>query len=68
MKFLGSNLPAGQIVFLRNVAASLVLLPVMLSGGTAAFRTARLWMHFVRGALIALGVGCGRVGVRDCSS
>uniref|UniRef100_A0A7S3TRG1 EamA domain-containing protein n=1 Tax=Strombidinopsis acuminata TaxID=141414 RepID=A0A7S3TRG1_9SPIT len=57
MKFLGSSLPPFQIVFLRFLTAALVLLPVAITKGSEAFKTQRLWMHGVRGSLLALGIG-----------
>jgi len=57
MKYLGDTLPAFQIVFLRFMAAALVLLPVLLTSGKGAFKSARLSMHAVRGLLLALGIG-----------
>jgi len=57
MKYLGDTLPAFQIVFLRFTAAALVLLPVLLTSGKGAFKSARLSMHAVRGLLLALGIG-----------
>jgi len=63
MKFLGGSLPPFQIVFLRFSFAAVVLLPFMISQGSAAFKTERLWMHFVRGALLALGIGLWCLGL-----
>merc|ERR1740120_50644 len=57
MKFLGNTLPPFQIVFLRFLSAAVVLLPVMLVKGKEAFKSARMWMHFVRGSLLAFGIG-----------
>lgn len=57
MKYLGSSLPAFQIVFVRFLTAALVLLPVALYKGSSAFKTERLWMHGVRGTLLAVGIG-----------
>jgi len=57
MKFLGDTLPAFQIVFLRFTAAAVVLLPILLTKGKEAFKSARLTMHVVRGALLCLGIG-----------
>lgn len=57
MKFLGASLPPFQIVFIRFLTAGLVLLPIMLAKGKEAFQTQRLWMHGLRGTLLALGIG-----------
>ncbi|CAE8682161.1 unnamed protein product [Polarella glacialis] len=57
MKYLGNDLPAFQVVFLRFTAAALILLPVLLVKGKEAFKSANLFMHAVRGALLALGIG-----------
>jgi len=50
-------LPPFQIVFLRFVSAAAVLLPLMVVKGAESFKSARIWMHFVRGSLLALGIG-----------
>jgi len=63
MKYLGGTLPPFQIVLLRFTAAAAVLMPVMLVQGTEAFKTARLWMHAVRGVLLALGIGLWCLGL-----
>mmetsp|Transcript_14763 Transcript_14763/g.40770 ORF Transcript_14763/g.40770 Transcript_14763/m.40770 type:complete len:451 (-) Transcript_14763:160-1512(-) len=57
MKYLGNTLPPAQIVFARFTSAAVVLLPVMVIKGPQAFKTTRLWMHGVRGLLLALGIG-----------
>jgi len=57
MKFLGGSLPPFQIVFLRFLTAGLVLLPILLSKGAEGFKTQRMWMHGLRGTLLALGIG-----------
>jgi len=64
MKFLGGSLSAAQIVFMRFTMAGLVLLPLLLIQGTQGFKTTRLWMHGVRGALLALGIGLWCFGLR----
>mmetsp|Transcript_90817 Transcript_90817/g.256505 ORF Transcript_90817/g.256505 Transcript_90817/m.256505 type:complete len:377 (-) Transcript_90817:148-1278(-) len=64
MKFLGGSLSAPQIVFMRFAAAGLVLLPLLLVKGAEGFRTTRLWMHGVRGLLLALGIGLWCFGLR----
>lgn len=63
MKFLGNSLAPFQIVFLRFLAAAVVLLPVMLLQGAQSFKTQRLWMHGARGALLAAGIGLWCVGL-----
>jgi len=63
MKFLGGSMTASQIVFMRFSCAGLVLLP-LLAWKPEGFRTSRLWMHGVRGALLALGIGLWCVGLQ----
>jgi len=63
MKFLGDTLPAFQIVCLRFSAAALVLLPVLAIKGREAFKSARMFMHAVRGLLLAVGIGLWCVGL-----
>eukprot|EP00931_Biecheleriopsis_adriatica_P088656 TRINITY_DN62926_c0_g1_i1.p1 TRINITY_DN62926_c0_g1~~TRINITY_DN62926_c0_g1_i1.p1 ORF type:complete len:373 (-),score=76.13 TRINITY_DN62926_c0_g1_i1:175-1293(-) len=63
MKFLGESIPPFQVVFLRFSAAALVLLPILVTSGKDAFKSARLSMHAVRGALLALGIGLWCTGL-----
>jgi drug/metabolite transporter (DMT)-like permease len=63
MKFLGGSMTASQIVFMRFSCAGLVLLPLLLVQ-PSGFKTARLWMHAVRGGLLALGIGLWCVGLQ----
>jgi len=63
MKYLGGSLPPFQIVFLRFLSAAVVLLPLLATGGKDAFKSARLYMHFVRGSLLALGIGLWCIGL-----
>merc|ERR1719188_459936 len=63
MKFLGGSMTASQIVFMRFSCAGLVLLPLLLVQ-PSGFKTARLWMHAVRGSLLALGIGLWCVGLQ----
>lgn len=64
MKFLGGSLSAAQIVFMRFTMAGLVLLPLLLTRGAEGFKTTRLWMHGVRGMLLALGIGLWCFGLK----
>jgi len=64
MKFLGGSISAAQIVFMRFTMAGLVLLPLLLIQGAQGFKTTRLWMHGVRGLLLALGTGLWCFGLR----
>ncbi len=44
-----------QLVFIRSVAAVVILLPLVAHSGIASLRTRRLGTHFLRGAVSALG-------------
>jgi len=63
MKYLGSSLQPFQIVFLRFVAAAATLFPIMLFQGKKAFRTSKVWMHGLRGALLAAGIALWCLGL-----
>eukprot|EP00929_Paragymnodinium_shiwhaense_P055644 TRINITY_DN2786_c0_g1_i2.p1 TRINITY_DN2786_c0_g1~~TRINITY_DN2786_c0_g1_i2.p1 ORF type:complete len:382 (+),score=106.20 TRINITY_DN2786_c0_g1_i2:99-1244(+) len=63
MKFLGAGMQPAQIVFMRFTSAAVVLLPILLTSGSDAFKTARLSMHAYRGALLAVGIGLWCMGL-----
>lgn len=54
-KYLGSNLPEYEIVFLRFVFSTLTLLPFMLKD-VNSFKTSRIFIHIIRGALLFGGI------------
>jgi S-adenosylmethionine uptake transporter len=54
-KYLGSNIPAYEVVFLRFVFGTLTLLPFMLRD-LNSFKTSRIQIHIIRGALLFGGI------------
>jgi drug/metabolite transporter (DMT)-like permease len=58
VKHLGSELPAMEILFFRSFVGFLFVLPVFVRDPMEPLRTKRPGMHFVRGAVGALGNAC----------
>jgi drug/metabolite transporter (DMT)-like permease len=64
-KFLGANLPVGQVVFLRYCfAAFYAIFYVWFSGGAAAFRTQKPKLQVARGLLLVLSTLSNFIAVR----
>lgn len=55
MKYLGSNIASYQVVFLRFLFGTITLLPFMLHN-KSSFKTSRISLHIVRGALLFGGI------------
>lgn len=55
MKYLGSDLPAYEIVFLRFLFSSLFFIPFIIKNHKE-FKTNRLGIHLTRGGLLFLGI------------
>lgn len=55
-KYLGNNLHSFQIVFMRFLFGSIVLIPFMLFYGKKSFQTSRIGLHVARGALLFGGI------------
>lgn len=55
-KYLGDNLHAYQIVFMRFFFGCITLLPFMFYFGGKSFYTSRIGLHVVRGALLFAGI------------
>ncbi len=53
IRYVGTELPAAEMVFLRNILSLLMLLPIAVYYGRAAFKSTRLGRHFWR-ALVGL--------------
>lgn len=62
MKYLGSNFHPYQVVFLRFLFATIVLLPWFYSN-RSGFVTSRLPLHFIRGALLFGGISFWCMGL-----
>lgn len=62
MKYLGSNFHPYQVVFLRFLFATIVLLPWFYSN-RSEFATSRLPLHFIRGALLFGGISFWCMGL-----
>jgi drug/metabolite transporter (DMT)-like permease len=58
VKYLGSDLPAMEILFFRSMVGFLFVLPLFARNPIEPFRTKRPGMHFVRGAVGAAGNFC----------
>ena len=56
MRVMAQHLPAMQVQFLRYLFGFLVLLPLILRHGPAAYRTTRPLGQFLRGALHTVGL------------
>lgn len=69
MRFLGADLHIIQISFFRFFFGMLAAIPLMLSHGTALFKTSRPWMHFWRAVLGvgAIGSACYSVNLLPLS-
>jgi drug/metabolite transporter (DMT)-like permease len=58
VKYLGSDLPAFEILFFRSFVGFLFVLPVFMRDPLEPFRTKRPWMHLTRGTIGAVGNFC----------
>jgi len=58
VKHLGHELPAMEILFFRSAIGFLFVLPLFARNPLEPFRTKRLGMHLVRGAIGAVGNAC----------
>jgi S-adenosylmethionine uptake transporter len=69
MRFLGAGLDIIQISFFRFFFGMLAVIPLMLSHGSALFKTSRPWMHFWRAILGvgAIGGACWSVNLMPLS-
>jgi S-adenosylmethionine uptake transporter len=69
MRLLGANLDVIQIFFVRFFFGALAAIPLMLSHGSALFKTSRPWMHFWRAILGvgAIGAACYSVNLMPLS-
>lgn len=54
-KYLGANIPSYEVVFLRFLFGTLVFVPFMFKN-IESFRTTRIQLHVVRGALLFGGI------------
>jgi len=58
VKYLGTDLPAFEILFFRSFVGFLFVLPVFMRDPLEPFRTKRPWMHLTRGTVGAIGNFC----------
>lgn len=58
VKYLGSDLPAMEILFFRSAVGFLFVLPIFARDPLEPLRTKRLAMHFTRGTVGAVGNIC----------
>src|SRR3954469_7433936 len=58
VKYLGSDLPAFEILFFRSFVGFLFVLPVFMRDPLEPLRTKRPWMHLTRGTVGAIGNFC----------
>src|SRR5947209_3196747 len=58
VKFLGTNLPAMEILFFRSLIGFFFILPFFVRNPMEPLRTKRPGMHLVRGATGAVGNAC----------
>src|SRR5437763_9977747 len=58
VKYLGTDLPAFEILFFRSFIGFLFVLPVFMRDPLEPFRTRRPWMHLTRGTIGAVGNFC----------
>jgi drug/metabolite transporter (DMT)-like permease len=58
VKFLGTNLPAMEILFFRSLIGFCFILPFFIRNPMEPLRTKRPGMHLVRGATGAVGNAC----------
>src|SRR5215211_3050151 len=58
VKYLGTDLPAFEILFFRSFVGFLFVLPVFMRDPLEPFRTKRQWMHLTRGTVGAAGNFC----------
>ena len=65
IRHLGTELPTFELVLFRSVFASLALVPVMRRTGLVhVFRTRRLGLHTLRGAVGVLSTRSGSTGLQ----
>lgn len=57
MRFLGERLHTTEIIFFRFLFSMITVIPLMLSHGTAVFKTSRPMLHVFRAILGAGGIG-----------
>ena len=57
-KFLGSRIPAFELLFFRSFVGLLFVLPLFARDPLEPFRTKRLFMHFTRGTIGSAGNFC----------
>lgn len=62
-KYLGQNLNVHEVVFFRFLFAALTLVPFMIKN-IDSFKTNRVTVHMVRGALLYGGIGLWVLGLR----
>ena len=69
MRLLGARLNVIEVVFFRFFFSMMTVVPLMLTHGTALFKTARPWMHFWRAVLGvgAIGACCYSVNLMPLS-
>src|SRR5215813_2265597 len=58
VKYLGSDLPAFEILFFRSFVGFLFVLPVFIRDPMEPLRTTRQGMHLTRGTIGAVGNFC----------
>jgi len=58
VKYLGTDLPAFEILFFRSFVGFLFVLPVFMRDPLEPFRTKRPWTHLTRGTVGAVGNFC----------
>ena len=58
VKHVGERIPAMEIFFFRSLIGFFLLLPMFMRDPLEPFRTKRPGMHFVRGAVGAIGNAC----------
>ena len=57
MRFLGERLHSAEIIFFRFLFSMITVIPLMLSHGTAVFKTSRPLLHVFRAILGVGGIG-----------
>lgn len=61
--YLDHSLHPFQVAFVRFFVNAVSVLPWMLPHGMLYFKTSQPWMHFWRGALGAVAIGCGTLSL-----
>lgn len=56
VRYLSVDVPTFELVFFRNLFGFLCLLPWLIRSGFVGFRSARLWVHGLRGLLGIAGI------------